>query len=30
METLNFDLDVKPLREVNQFLHGDASGLNGK
>jgi methylamine---glutamate N-methyltransferase subunit B len=30
METLNFDLDTKPLREVNQFLHGDASGLNGK
>ena len=30
METLNFDLDKKPLREVNQFLHGDASGLNGK
>ncbi|MGZ8252044.1 MAG: GltB/FmdC/FwdC-like GXGXG domain-containing protein [Methylophilaceae bacterium] len=30
METLKFDLDTKPLREVNQFLHGDASGLNGK
>jgi methylamine---glutamate N-methyltransferase subunit B len=30
METLNFDLDKKPLREVNQFLHGDAAGLNGK
>jgi glutamate synthase domain-containing protein 3 len=30
METLKFDLDAKPLREVNQFLHGDASGLNGK
>ena len=30
METLNFDLDKKRLREVNQFLHGDASGLNGK
>ena len=30
MENLIFDLDVKPLREVNQFLHGDAAGLNGK
>ncbi len=30
METLTFDLDKKPLREVNQFLHGDAKGLNGK
>ncbi|HEY3300634.1 MAG TPA: protein glxC [Methylophilaceae bacterium] len=30
METLKFDLDTKPLREVNQFLHGDAGGLNGK
>jgi glutamate synthase domain-containing protein 3 len=30
METLTFDLDAKPLREVNQFLHGDAGGLNGK
>lgn len=30
METIKFDLDAKPLREVNQFLHGDASGLNGK
>lgn len=30
METLNFDLDAKPLREVNQFLHGDPSTLNGK
>lgn len=30
METLKFDLDAKPLREVNQFLHGDASTLNGK
>jgi len=30
METLKFDLDTKPLREVNQFLHGDASSLNGK
>jgi len=30
METLKFDLDSKPLREVNQFLHGDASSLNGK
>ena len=27
---ISFDLDVKPLREVNQFLHGDAAGLNGK
>lgn len=30
METLKFDLDTKPLREVNQFLHGDPAGLNGK
>ncbi len=30
METLKFDLDAKPLREVNQFLHADASSLNGK
>ena len=30
METLKFDLDTKPLREVNQFLHSDPSGLNGK
>lgn len=30
METLKFDLDAKPLREVNQFLHGDASLLDGK
>ncbi len=30
METLNFDLAVKPLREINQFLHGDANNLNGK
>lgn len=30
METLKFDLDKKPLREVNQFLHGDAGTLNGK
>ncbi|MEO8418823.1 MAG: protein glxC [Methylophilaceae bacterium] len=30
METLKFDLATKPLREVNQFLHGDASGLDGK
>ncbi|MEY3746890.1 MAG: hypothetical protein RL194_349, partial [Pseudomonadota bacterium] len=30
METLTFDLDKKPLREINQFLHGDASTLNGK
>lgn len=30
METLKFDLDAKPLREVNQFLHGSASELNGK
>ena len=30
METLKFDLDTKPLREVNQFLHSDASSLNGK
>ncbi|HOY71329.1 MAG TPA: protein glxC [Methylotenera sp.] len=30
METLKFDLDTKPLREINQFLHGDADTLNGK
>jgi methylamine---glutamate N-methyltransferase subunit B len=30
METLNFNLDTKPLREVNQFLHADVSSLNGK
>ena len=35
METLKydpaiFDLDVTPLREINQFLHSDASTLNGK
>lgn len=30
METLTFDLDAKPLREINQWLHGDASTLNGK
>lgn len=30
METLKFDLDSKPLREVNQLLHGDSSTLNGK
>ena len=30
VENISFDLDVKPLREVNQFLHGDAAGLNGK
>jgi glutamate synthase domain-containing protein 3 len=30
METLKFDLDTKPLREVNQFLHADAGSLNGK
>jgi glutamate synthase domain-containing protein 3 len=30
METVTFDLEQKSLREVNQFLHGDAAGLNGK
>jgi glutamate synthase domain-containing protein 3 len=30
METLKFDLNSKPLREVNQFLHGDAVTLSGK
>ena len=30
VEHISFDLDKKPLREVNQFLHGDAAGLNGK
>jgi glutamate synthase domain-containing protein 3 len=29
METLNFNLDAKPLREVNQWLHQDAETLNG-
>jgi methylamine---glutamate N-methyltransferase subunit B len=30
MEDISFDLDKNPLREVNQFLHGDAAGLSGK
>ncbi len=30
METLNFDLDAKPLREINQWLHQDAETLNGQ
>jgi len=30
MESLKYDLAVTPLREINQFLHGEASGLNGK
>ena len=30
METLNFDLDAKPLREVNQWLHQDVNTLAGK
>lgn len=30
MESLAYDLDKTSLREVNQFLHGDASKLNGK
>jgi methylamine---glutamate N-methyltransferase subunit B len=30
METINFDLDTKPLREVNQWLHQDANALLGK
>ena len=30
METLSFDLNNTPLREVNQFLHTDAADLNGK
>lgn len=30
METLSFNLDAKPLREVNQLLHQDADNLNGK
>ncbi|MFA6041644.1 MAG: protein glxC [Methylophilus sp.] len=29
-EALTFDLDSTSLREVNQFLHSDASELNGK
>ena len=29
-EIITFDLDKRPLREVNQFLHSDAAGLNGK
>ncbi|HAJ71148.1 MAG TPA: protein glxC, partial [Methylophilaceae bacterium] len=27
MENIIFDLDTKPLREVNQYLHGDAQLL---
>lgn len=30
VETINFDLNNTPLREVNQFLHADADNLNGK
>jgi methylamine---glutamate N-methyltransferase subunit B len=30
MDNISFDLDKKSLREVNQLLHGDAAGLNGK
>jgi glutamate synthase domain-containing protein 3 len=30
LEPVTFDLDIKPLREINQYLHGDASELNGK
>ena len=30
MESLKYDLAKIPLREVNQFLHSDASLLNGK
>ena len=30
MESLNFDLDKNPLREVNQFLHGNPQTLAGK
>lgn len=30
MESIKYDLTKTPLREVNQFLHGDASQLNGK
>jgi glutamate synthase domain-containing protein 3 len=30
LEPVTFDLDTKPLREVNQYLHGVASELNGK
>ena len=30
MESLKYDLTNTPLREVNQFLHSDASLLNGK
>lgn len=28
--TVNFNLSMTPLREINQFLHGDAASLNGK
>ena len=27
MESIKFDLSTKPLREVNQFLHGDACAI---
>ena len=30
MEAQRFDLNKQSLREVNQFLHGDAANLNGK
>ena len=30
METLTFDLAAKPLRDINQFLHGSAADLNGR
>jgi glutamate synthase domain-containing protein 3 len=30
MEAQRFDLTKQSLREVNQFLHGDAANLNGK
>jgi len=29
-KTIAFDLDQQPLREVNQYLHGDTNDLNGK
>lgn len=30
MESIKFDLEATPLREVNQYLHSDAAALTGK
>ncbi|MBV8628884.1 MAG: protein glxC, partial [Paraburkholderia sp.] len=30
MESLNFDLDTRSVRELNQYLHGDAAALAGQ